>query len=89
MWQLQTPEEKLDWHQDWTDWMEQGDSIMYSDWSISPEGPTISGEDIAGVLTTAFVDGLELGVSYELRNEITTTEGRTGARNITLRCQRS
>jgi hypothetical protein len=88
VWRLQSPNEILDWHQDWTDWMELNDDISTSEWSIFPAGPTLSADsiDTSGMLTTVFVEDLELGKSYQLRNTITTSQGRTGIREITLRC---
>lgn len=90
MWAIHSPGEKVDYHQDWTEWMESGDTISSSSWTIEPVGPTLSGEAVAGgePVTTVFVEDLELGISYELRNTIVTEEGRTGVRDITLRCQR-
>lgn len=91
MWAIQSPDEKLDWHQDWTGWMESGDEISASSWEITPaDGVTLSGEDFEAStdFTTVFVEGLTLGQSYQLKNTITTTDGRTAVREITLRCQR-
>ncbi len=89
MFQLQGPDEKLDWHQDWSTWIESGDAIDESTWAISPEGPTLSGAVIDGDITTTFVENLLLGMSYQLTNTITTDEGRIGVREITIRCQKA
>lgn len=88
MFVLQAPGEKLDWHQDWTTWMEQDDDISTSTWEIAPLGPVLSGFDIdiPADLTTVFVAGLVLGQSYQLKNTVETTGGRTGIREITIRC---
>lgn len=90
---LQGPLEVLDWHEDWTAWMEAGDSIASSDWSIMPDNlsssaPVLSGAtyNVATHLTTVFVGGLSWGQSYQLKNTIVTAGGRTGEREITLRC---
>lgn len=95
MWALHGPLEVLDWHEDWTAWMETGDSISTSEWSISPDdlttsAPVLSGDtfNVLTHLTTIFVSGLALGQSYQLRNTIVTVGGRTGVREITLRCDR-
>lgn len=86
MFGLQAVGERLDWHQDWSDWIESGDAIDESIWSIFPEGPTLSDDTVDVALTTTFVEGLEAGMSYQLKNTITTDDGRVGVREITLRC---
>lgn len=89
MWHLHTPDEKLDYHQDWSDWIEVGDELAISEWSILPNGlPVLSGEglDVAAHLTTVMVSGLTLGTSYQLRNTVTTVVGRIGQRDKILRC---
>lgn len=94
MWELQSADEVLDYHQDWTAWIEDGDDIASSDWSISPDSPAITSApiltdesiDTSGMLTTVFVSGLVLGQSYQLKNIVVTSDGRTGSREITIRC---
>lgn len=93
MWRLQAPNEKLDWHNDWTDWNEAGDTISQSQWTIDKPDPltdaVLTGPTFTGLLTTVFVSGLQLGYSYRLWNKVTTAGGRIGEREITLRCERS
>jgi len=88
MWVLQSPNETLDWHQDWSDFIGAGDGVASSVWSISPEGPTMSGEafDNSIQTSTVFLSGLTGGVTYQLRNHITTNFGRTAVREIVVRC---
>ena len=94
LWGLQSPDERLDWHHDWTDWMENNDEIYASEWEIdNPAGelttaPLLEGPDFDGMITTVFVSGLMLGKSYQLKNIITTTAQRIGTREITIRCDR-
>lgn len=93
MWRMQTENEKLDWHNDWADWIEAGDQISQSVWSIDKPDPSsdavLTSPTIATFLTTVFVSNLKLGHSYRLWNKVTTTGGRIGEREITLRCERS
>lgn len=89
MWQPQAPGELVDWHQDWTGWLEQGDAVEASVWDISPGGDLSDAViEVGNKITTVFVSGLELGVSYRLRNTVTTEAGRIGEREITIRCAR-
>jgi hypothetical protein len=87
MWQLQSPGETLDWRNDWTDWLNENDGVASSDWSISPNA-TLADDFIetGSSVTVVFVSDLELGQSYELKNTITTDDGLTGTRSITIRC---
>lgn len=89
MFELQTSTEKLDWHQDWTDWVEEGDTIQDSIWTIDPSSTgMLSGDNLDAEenLTTVFVEGLEPGITYQLRNTVETSGGRIGQRDIILRC---
>jgi hypothetical protein len=95
MWVLQSPDEVIDWQQDWTDWLEEGDSIETSTWSITPGDVTAASDaplladdsvDTSGFVATVFVSGLGLGQSYQLQNTVVTTAGRTAIREITIRC---
>lgn len=90
MWQLQGPEEKRTWEFNWTEWLTAGDGVVSSEWSISPEGPTLEDDTVAtGEIASVVVSGLELGTSYSLRNQITTDDGSILIQAIILRCQRS
>lgn len=90
MFVLQSPNEVLDWHQDWTDWMEDQDQLQTSVWAIYPSA-TLSNEQMAitGDLTSVTVADLVLGVTYELKNTVTTVLGRVGSRDIIIRCAES
>lgn len=89
IWGLQSPNEILDWRFDWSPWLEEDDSITTSIWEIDPGGDAIvSGDliDTNGTTAIILVEGLTLGVSYQLKNTITTIAGRTGIREMTIRC---
>lgn len=90
MFVLQSPEEKLDWHQDWSDWMQDDDAIASSDWEIHPAA-TLTDEavGVTADMTSVKVEGLTLGVTYELKNTITTVNGLLGSRDIIIRCAES
>lgn len=90
MFVLQNPSETLDWAQDWTDWMQPEDSLASSEWTIYPAA-TLDNDLMAstGDLTSVTVSGLTLGVTYELKNTVTTQFGRIGSRDIIIRCAES
>lgn len=87
MWGLQSPNEVLDWRNDWTDWLGEGVTIQSSTWSITPSA-TLDNDmlDTSGNVTIVVVSGLELGKSYQLRNTIVTSDDITSERDITIRC---
>jgi hypothetical protein len=83
---LQDPAETLDHNLDWTAWMgASGDTIASSTWTISPAGPVLSGQAVAGLVTTCLVAGVTLAAIYRLQNTITTAQGRHGDDSITIR----
>lgn len=87
IWDLQSPDETLDWRNDWTDWLNDGDDIVSSVWLISPDATLAEDTiDTNGQVTIVIVSGLTIGKSYELQNNITTNAGLTGSRSITIRC---
>lgn len=79
----------LDYSVDWTDWLPAGDAIAPggSTWSVFPVGPLLSSEQVAGKAATVTLSGCMLGQVYELTNRITTDQGRTSERSITVRCE--
>lgn len=89
MWGIQSPDEKLDWRNDWSDWLNVNDGVESSVWSISPGEVELSGDliETSANITTVIVSGLELGKSYQLKNIVTTYDGLIGERDITIRCQ--
>lgn len=89
------PGETLDYSCDWTSELEAGspsDSIATSAWRIAPEEgspPTPTLSDLAHADTLASVklaDGTA-GAVYRLTNSITTAQGLTLERSITIRCE--
>ncbi len=52
-----------------------------------PAGPTLSGEGLGANVASVFVAGATLGRVYRLSNKITTLQGRTAERSVTLRCE--
>lgn len=88
MWVIQSADEVLDWHQDWSDWIIAGDAISESSWTIHPYGPTLTGStlDVSAHFTSIVVSDLTAGTSYQLRNKITTMTGLEAAREIIIQC---
>ncbi len=85
------PGETLDYSCDWTAFLEDAgsptDAVQTSAWSIVPAGPMLSGEGLGANVASVFVAGATLGQVYRLSNKITTLQGRTAERSVTLRCE--
>ena len=85
------PDETLDYSCDWnaflTDAGSPGDAVQSSSWSVAPSGPVLSGETITGGVASVFVSGASLGEVYRLTNRVTTLQGRTAERSMSLRCE--
>ncbi len=85
------PDETLDYSCDWTDFLEDAgsptDAVQTSTWSVTPSGPTLSGERLDGKTASVFASGAVLGRVYRLSNRVVTLQGRTAERSVTLRCE--
>ena len=90
---LKGPQATLDYVIDWSaNYLLSGEQITASSWFILPQGmpndlvidniplPT------SGV-TTVFVTGGRAGIIYQLTNQITTDQGRTDERSLTIRVE--
>lgn len=99
MYDLQAPEENLDYSYDWSDFLAESgspqDSISTSEWSIdppsdggSPSSPLLEEQSSSGpnTITSCLVSRLTRGVIYRLTNTVVTTQGRTAAWSIIIRC---
>lgn len=75
---------KLDWGIDWSEWMDDGDSISVSDWTASSDDLTLSSDSVSGDTTIVWVEGGSAGNWYTLTNSIVTSEGREDERTIRL-----
>jgi len=86
---IQDPDAKIDYPIDWTDYLETGETIASSAWSIEPTGPTIDNDSESDGVTVVYVSGLERGKRYRLSNQITTsnTPARTPERSVVIRAE--
>lgn len=81
------PDETLDYTVDWSDWLASGDTISTASWSVSPTGPTLSGDTSTTTTASTFIAGCTRAVVYQLTNRIVTAAARTAERSVTLRCE--
>jgi len=90
------PDETLDYTMNWVTWLAEtgspADTISTSSWGVSdstgsPSQPTLSGATNTTSTATVFISGCQLSELYQLTNTITTGQGRTAERSLTLRCE--
>ena len=80
------PGATLDYGVDWSAWLAAGETIQASTWTAE-QGITLSRQQVLnGKVAVAFAAGGIAKRSYVLTNTVTTTDGRTDSRTITLRC---
>jgi len=77
------PEEKLSYGFDWSQWLDSGDTIASSLWTI-PSGITQSGSANTTTSTSVLLAGGTLGSNYTCTNQITTANGLIAERSIVL-----
>lgn len=80
------PDETLDFENDWAARLNDGDTIVESDW-IVPAGIDDDAAVFDGTTTTIWLSGGTLGETYHLVNRVTTAQGRTRDRSkyVTIR----
>lgn len=89
---VKDPDAILDFHFDWTDWLVNGDTILTSQ-IIASAGITVGDGVLAPVPsftttnTTYWLAGGTAGKPYTITNRITTSQGRTDDRTMTIRIQ--
>ncbi len=90
---LKDPNALIDYAIDWSaDYLASGEQITASSWFILPQGAVgdlsvdHSLAPVTGVVTV-FVTGGIAGKLYRVTNRITTNQGRTDERSITIRIE--
>lgn len=73
-----TPAEVLDYDGDWSDELEEGESIVTSNWTLSGTGLVKDSQTVVGSsITKVWLSSGTDGTRYLLKNTITTSDGRT------------
>jgi hypothetical protein len=83
------PSADLDYPMNWDPWLLPDENIELSEWSITPEGPSVHNKVIlpGARKTSCFVTGIEDDTDYVLSNYIETDNEppRKEQRSITIR----
>ena len=78
-----SPGAKLDYSVSWVDWLESGETISNSAWTV-PDGLTKVSDTDSGGVATVWLSGGVLGTLYTVTNTITTSTGRIDSRVIRI-----
>ena len=81
---LKDPDATLDWRFDWTDWLDDGETITTSVMTVSA-GLVKESDSHSASSATVWVSGGSPGTPYSVANKITTSAGRIDERTITIR----
>lgn len=74
----------IDYMMDWSDWLQAGESITASTWTV-PTGLTQGATAFDSTTTTIFLGGGVKGTAYEVSCQILTNQGRDPERSIILK----
>lgn len=83
---LKDPDATLDYTWDWYKWLPNGDLIITSEFIVDP-GITVVLQTNTGTNCTVWLSGGVSGLPYQVTNRITTVQGRTDDRTVTIRVQ--
>lgn len=78
------PDDILDYSFDWTAWVATNETISTSTWILSP-GIVQNSATNTTLIATVWLSGGTAGNPYSVTNRITTNQGRTVDRTMTIR----
>lgn len=81
---LKDPDAVLDWKWDWSEWLDAGETISSSTFEASV-GIEVQSSSHTSTSATVWLAGGSPGQPYKVSNRITTNQGRTDERSITVR----
>lgn len=77
------PASLLDYTIDWSEWLDDGDTLTASTWDI-PAGISSPADTNSTTYATVWLTGGTIGVGYRVTNHITTADGRQDERSFRL-----
>ncbi len=81
---LKDPDATLDWRFDWTEWLDDGETITGSVMTVSA-GLVLVSQTNSVSAATVWLSGGTTGAVYSVANRITTSAGRIDERTLTIR----
>lgn len=80
------PNAVLDYKVNWATWLQASETIASSNFTV-PAGITKDSQSNTTTTATVWLSGGTVGTEYAVVNRITTNQGRTDDRTITIRVQ--
>jgi hypothetical protein len=81
---VKDPSAILDYGFNWSDWLQTGETIASAVWTVS-SGITKTSQEESGSIAIIWLSGGTDGESYDVSCKITTSDGRTDERTMTIR----
>lgn len=82
---IKDPQAKLEYYVDWSDWLEEGETIVNSEWFVD-SGINKESSITDGSVTAVWLSGGVNHKKYSVTNRITTAE-RIDERSIQIICK--
>jgi hypothetical protein len=80
------PGDGADYGRDWTDHLDDGDTVASSTWVVAT-GLTGTSPELVGNVATIRLSGGTAGVEYKVTNHVVTTQGREFERSFIINVQ--
>lgn len=80
---IKDPDAVLDYAIDWSDWLQSGETISTSAWTVQT-GLTAGSTGNNGTIASIWLSGGTAGTTYTATNRITTNQGRTDDRTLRI-----
>lgn len=77
------PGSTLDWQFNWASWLENGEAVTGSTF-VADSGITIASNSFTATTATVWLAGGTAGTKYKVTNSVTTNQGRSDERSITI-----
>lgn len=82
---VKDPDAVLDYTWDWSAWLASGETITSADVTV-PTGIVKNSDSHTTTTVTAWLSGGTDGTGYRVTCRVTTSQGRTDDRSITISC---
>jgi len=86
---MKDPNAVLDYKWDWSSWLTSGDTITTANVTIASGDVTINSQSNTTTTVTAWISAGTVGTEATLTARVTTAQGRTDDRTITLKIQQT
>jgi len=86
---IKDPQSVLDYGFDWSDWLDTGDTVSTSTWTVPADSPGITedSDSKTDTTTTIWLSGGIVGVKYKITNHVVTADGRTVERSFYVKVE--